>query len=87
MTKDRFKLGPTGKFPDGKLCPEDKGEIAIGIGIDPEHKIIVMQFGIPTRFIGMNSEQAIEIADDLISKANMLDELKKQTKSKGEHGS
>ena len=82
MAKEQFdQLGPTGRFPDGKCCPHDKGEIAIGIGIDPEHKLIVIDFGVPTRVIGMSPEQAIEIADDLINKANMITEAE----AKGEH--
>lgn len=80
MSKDRFAIGPTGKFPDGKIWPCDHGEIAVGIGIDPVHKIVVMQFGVPTRYIGMLPEQAIEIADDLINKANTLTEAEVEVK-------
>lgn len=73
--------GPTGRFPDGKIGPHDQGEIAVGIGIDVVNKIVVMEFGVLTKFIGMSPEQAIEIADDLINKANMLTEAEE----KGEH--
>lgn len=73
--------GLTGRFPDGKIGPHDLGELAVGVGIDPVNKIIVMDFGVLTKFIGMQPEQAIEIADDLIHKANMLTEAEE----KGEH--
>lgn len=76
MATTPHTAGPTGNFPDGKIWPGDKGELAIGIGVDPVHKIIVLEFGILTKMIGMSPEQAIEIADDLIGKANELIEAK-----------
>lgn len=57
------KLGATGKFPLGKLTPEDEGEIAIGFARH-DGKVIV-DFGKPTAWIGFTPEQADEIADKL----------------------
>lgn len=73
MSKENSKLGPTGEFPDGKIHPDDEGELKIEIGIDVEKNIVVMHFGRPMAWIGMIPEQAMEIADDLINKANMLE--------------
>lgn len=68
MAKEN-EIGPTGQFPDGKAFPGDEGELVIGMAIDPERKLIVMDFGV---LIAFKPEQAIAVADDLISKANLL---------------
>ena len=66
------EIGPTGRFPRGKLCPEDKGELAVGLAIDEEKGIIVMQFGAPMDWIGMRPDEATVFADTLLNLANIL---------------
>lgn len=62
-------LGATGEFPEGKLTPEDEGEIRIGI-TDMDGKVII-DFGTPTAWIGFTPEQADGIADTLRERAKM----------------
>ena len=74
-TGSTSEIGPTGTFPKGKICPEDEGELAIGMSIDPEKKIIVIEFGKPVAWLGLHVEEATQIADDLLNKVNKLSEL------------
>jgi len=70
------EIGPTGRFPKGKLSPEDKGELAIAIGADEEKGVIVIRFGKPMSWIAMYPDEAVALADDLLNKAHKLSELK-----------
>lgn len=57
------KLGATGRFPEGKLTPEDEGEIAYAIG--QQDGKVVINFGKPTHWIGFTAEQAEDLATTL----------------------
>ena len=61
-------LGPTGKFPEGHLNENDEGEIRIAIA-EVDGKIVI-NFGKPTTWIGFTKQQAREIANELIERAN-----------------
>lgn len=61
------ELGATGKFPEGKLTPEDQGEIMTGI-TTVEGKVVV-NFGKQIAWIGFTRNQALEFGNLLISKA------------------
>lgn len=63
-------FGATGKFPEGKLNATDEGEIQFGIAADTRNEKVLIDFGTPVVWIGLNPEQAIAIADSL--KANAL---------------
>jgi hypothetical protein len=65
-------LGATGRFPEGKLTPEDEGEIQIAIG----HKDgkVVVDFGKPTVWIGFTPAQARDIADLLMLRADTCED-------------
>lgn len=56
-------LGPTGRFPEGKLVDHDAGEIQMRVGLK-EGKI-VMEFGTPTAWVGMTPAQASAMAESL----------------------
>lgn len=63
-------LGPTGQFPEGKLTPEDEGEIRVGIThLDGK---VVMDFGKPTAWIGFTAEQADQMAAVLRTHAAII---------------
>lgn len=62
-------LGPTHKYPMGKLCPEDAGEIAIGIAADLNTDRILINFGAEVSWLGLTVDQAKSIATTLIAKA------------------
>lgn len=63
------KLGATGQHPEGKLNPDDEGEIAFAIGADRENKKVLIDFGTPVKWIAMNPDQATQFAHILIEKA------------------
>lgn len=65
-------IGATGEFPDGKLTDDDEGEIRIGI--TEKDNVIVLDFCKPISWIGFTKEQAIQIAQTLIDKANAVQE-------------
>jgi len=67
-----IRLGPTGKFPDGKMYSDDQGELTFAIGIDEEKKLIIIKFGTSVTHLGMTAEQAFALADNLMSKAQEL---------------
>lgn len=68
--KKEMKLGPTGKFPEGKIHPTDKGEIQLAIG----HKNgkVFLSFGVPTDWVAFEKSQAIQLSETLINHANQL---------------
>lgn len=60
----REQLGATGEFPNGKIIPEDEGEIRIAIG--SKFNTVFMDFGKPTAWIGFTPVQARQIAATLM---------------------
>lgn len=58
--KKNRKLGATGRFPQGKLNKDDEGEIRLAIG--HENGKVIIDFGKPVAWIGMNPQEAIEFA-------------------------
>jgi len=56
-------LGATNQFPQGKLTPEDEGEIRIAIG-QKDGKVVV-DFGKPIAWVGFDPEQAESFADTI----------------------
>lgn len=65
------EAGATGKFPDGKMTPEDKGQIAIKVGtVDNK---VVMDFGKEQiNWIGLTPEEAIALGRILFEKADLI---------------
>ena len=70
------KLGPTHRFPEGKIAEDDDGEISIGITADPKTGNVVIAFGTPTAWIGMPPDMADQLADSIKRSAATLRELK-----------
>lgn len=60
-------LGSTGRFPQGRLTPQDEGELMFAVG----HKNgkVVVDFGKPVSWIGFEPEQAIQLAEILRTSA------------------
>ncbi|MDJ0513123.1 MAG: hypothetical protein QNJ62_06735 [Methyloceanibacter sp.] len=59
----RSSIGATGKFPESKLAAHDEGEIAFAVGVT--NGKVVIEFGKEVASLGMNPEQAIELASTL----------------------
>jgi hypothetical protein len=71
-------LGPTGRFPLGKLSKQDEGEIKIAIAADHNNDKVLMNFGTPVSWMGLTADQAIDISNSLRDKAI---EIKTKSKS------
>jgi hypothetical protein len=55
------KLGPTGKFPQGKFGPHDEGELQFGVAHDSQGNVHV-NFGKPVAWFALPKPQAINFA-------------------------
>ena len=66
-------LGPTNRFPEGKVHPTDEGELKLAVGHG--NGKVFMDFGSPTAWIGFTRRQAIDIAKVLIEHATQLPEI------------
>lgn len=70
MTKN--KPGPTGDFPQGKLNEDDEG--GLQIGVTTESGKVVIEFGIPVRWVAMAPDQAIELAKIITQRAEAIND-------------
>lgn len=70
MFAQKEKLGATGKFPQGKLVGHDEGEIRFAVGV--KDRKVVIDFGTSVKWMGMDRNQAIELADLLIKHATTI---------------
>ena len=66
------KLGPTGKYPDGKLRDDDEGEVQTMIGA-VEGRVVV-EFGTPVKWFALPPEMAREWAAAILTKAEEIEE-------------
>lgn len=73
-------LGPTGRFPGGKLLETDKGEVNFEV-VRFKNKVIV-NFGTSLMYIGMSPREARRFASLLIQKANAITEPPKRRRGK-----
>ncbi len=58
--KKKLNLGATGAFPDGKINPNDEGEIRIAVS--SQGGVIRIDFGKPVTWIGFNANEAKSLA-------------------------
>lgn len=63
------KPGPTGLFPKGKVNKHDQGEIVIGVAADRKNGKVIIDFGMPVKWLAFDPVQAREIAAMLFEKA------------------
>jgi len=66
-----MKLGKTNKFPQGKLTKDDEGELKLAV-IKHENKVIV-NFGTPVTWLGLDKATAIEFAEAILKYANTIE--------------
>lgn len=69
---DREKLGATGRFPLGKLTPEDEGEIQFAVAADPKTKTIILDFGKPVVWLGMPRDDARKLVELILERIKEL---------------
>jgi hypothetical protein len=63
-------LGATNQFPDGKLTPQDEGEIQLSMATVDDK--IVLNFAKPIAWIGFTPDQAHNLGRLLIKRAKKL---------------
>lgn len=60
------------RFPNGQLNPDDQGELAFAVGIDPAKKVVVLRFSKAVDWIGLGREETLHLCNLLIEKAAQL---------------
>lgn len=55
-------IGPTGKFPEGKLTPHDEGQVQFMVGHTKDKRKVVLDFGNPISWIGMSAQEAFGLS-------------------------
>lgn len=66
------RIGPTGRFPRGRIGPHDEGEIQLAISTDVASQTIILHFGKATAWIGLGVAEARALADVLVKHADRL---------------
>lgn len=59
--------GALGDFPEGQLSKSDEGAIQFAIGVKDGK--VVLDFGTPVAWVGMNPQQAADLASTLLKRA------------------
>lgn len=63
-------MGKTNDYPRGKLNEHDEGGLRIAIGV--QDRTIIVDFGTPTAWIGLDKQTALALAASLTEKASQL---------------
>jgi len=63
-------IGATGLHPEGKLSPDDEGGIQFRVG--SENGKVVLDFGKPIQWVGMDAQQAADLASSLMKWARIV---------------
>lgn len=66
--KRRAAFGATGEFPGGKFTPADEGEIRFGV--TSHNGKVIVDFGKPVVWMGMDAAQARGLAEVLLKRAD-----------------
>jgi hypothetical protein len=69
--------GALGDFPDGKLTKTDEGSIRFAVG--EKGGKVVLDFGTPVNWVGMNPQQAADLASLLLKRAREVGRKNGQT--------
>lgn len=63
-----LRPGATGKYPEGKLNPDDQGELRAALGVVDGR--VVIDFGKPVPWIAMTPEEAINFGAKIVEHAS-----------------
>jgi len=58
--------GATGEYPRGKLNEDDEGELAVRYRVDKETATVMLDFGKPVEWIGLDGDLAMSLGRKLI---------------------
>lgn len=67
------KLGATGRYPLGKVSPDDEGELNIAVFLIKGQ--VRIEFGKPVAWISMPASRAKDFAELILRHAAKLDEI------------
>jgi hypothetical protein len=62
-----MSIGPTGDFPRGKFNADDEGGLCFAVG--HQDKTVIVNFGKPVKWIGLDANGAMELAELIIAHA------------------
>jgi hypothetical protein len=65
------KIGATGRFPEGKITPEDEGELQLAIGASGSN--VEIHFGTPVSWLAFPPSTARSLAAGLIAAADRIE--------------
>lgn len=66
----KYNLGPTGKFPAGRLDQNDGGELKAAVYL--QHNRLIIEWGVPIDWVGLDKAGALEMAKVIKEKAEKL---------------
>lgn len=59
--------GALGDFPEGKVSATDEGAVQFAIGVKDGK--VILDFGTPVAWVGMNPQQAADLATSILKRA------------------
>lgn len=62
------KIGPTGKYTDGKAGSRDRGGLNVGFFISKERRLVVLNFGTQLSWLSSTPEEALSQASTIRTK-------------------
>lgn len=62
-----LQLGPTGRFPDGKLREDDCGETRLALGEYNKH--VCIEFGVYTKWLALDPATAMTLGSEIVKLA------------------
>ena len=65
--------GATGQFPQGKLQPDDEGELRVACAADRARGVVILDFGKPVAWLSAPPDQIRQIAIQLLATAAKVD--------------
>jgi hypothetical protein len=70
---DQVNRTPNRAYSQGRIAPDDDGDLAIAVAADPDHRTIIIRFGKPTEWIGMSADHARHLITLLQDEINFLE--------------
>lgn len=77
MSSAKDFRGALGDFPEGQLTKSDEGAIQFAIG-EKDGKVVI-EFGTPVAWLGLNPQQAADLASLLLKRAREVGRKNGQT--------
>jgi hypothetical protein len=69
--------GALGDFPEGQLTKSDEGAVQFAVGVKDGK--VVLDFGTPVAWVGMNPQQAADLASSILKHARIAGRAAGQT--------